>query len=200
MRAEIKRLHQRLRTTMIFVTHDQVEAMTMAEQIIILREGRVEQVGTPLDLYDQPANAFVAGFIGSPAMNLIAGILERVDGELRFIPEGGVPISVPANRLSAAGDVVSGERYLLGFRPEHLTLEATAPAGGNAGAGETIEAEVVLVEVTGLDTHVVAAARHGEITALVRGRLDVSAGNRLRIRPDFSCASLFDAATGTRLG
>ena len=92
MRAEIKRLHQRLGTTMIFVTHDQVEAMTMADQVIILREGRVEQTGTPLELYDRPANIFVAGFIGSPAMNLALGTFERASHDLCFVPQGGSPI------------------------------------------------------------------------------------------------------------
>ncbi len=200
MRSEIKRLHQRLRTTMIFVTHDQVEAMTMAEQIIILREGRVEQVGTPLELYDTPANAFVAGFIGSPAMNLIEGTFEPSDGELRFTPEGAGPIMVQADLLPGARKISPEERYLLGFRPEHLALQAAGAESGNTNGRGTIAATVALVEVTGLDTHIVASAEHGEITILVRGRVQVETGDRLQLYPDFAKANVFDAATGERVG
>ena len=200
MRAEIKRLHHRLRTTMIFVTHDQVEAMTMAEQVIILREGRVEQVGTPLDLYDKPANAFVAGFIGSPAMNLIEGTFERADDALCFIPKNAAPIPVPDGTLAAADEIVAGDQYLLGLRPEHFTVPRTDPATDGAEAFGDIAAEVILVEVTGLDTHVVAAAEHGEVSVLVRDRFDAAAGDRLLFRPNFSRANVFDAATGARIG
>ena len=200
MRAEIKRLHQRLRATMIFVTHDQVEAMTMAEQIIILRDGRVEQVGTPLELYDKPANAFVAGFIGAPAMNLIPGTFEHPDGALCFIPQNSEAIPVRAEILPGAGEVVPGRQYLLGLRPEHVTLPETSPASGSDGTQGEIRAEVSLVEVTGLDTHIVAAAQHGEVTVLVRGRLEAAAGDRLLLRLNFPLANLFDAVTGARIG
>ena len=200
MRAEIKRLHQRLSATMIFVTHDQVEAMTMAEQIIILRDGRVEQVGTPLELYDKPANAFVAGFIGSPAMNLIQGTFEHADGGLRFIPQNARPIPVPTDTLPGADEIVPGRQYLLGLRPEHITLPEASSASGSSGTHGEIAAEVALVEVTGLDTHIVAAAQHGEVTILVRGRLDAAAGDRLSLRPNFPLANVFDAVTGARIG
>ena len=200
MRAEIKRLHQRLRATMIFVTHDQVEAMTMAEQVIILREGRVEQVGTPLELYDEPVNAFVAGFIGSPAMNLIQGAFEHSDGILFFIPQNADPIPIPTDTLPGAGEIVPGRQYLLGLRPEHITLLGAGSASGGDGTHGAIAAEVALVEITGLDTHIVAAARHGDVTILVRGRFAAAAGDRLWLRPDFPLANVFDAATGARIG
>ena len=200
MRAEIKRLHQRLRATMIFVTHDQVEAMTMAEQVVILRDGRVEQVGTPLELYDKPANAFVAGFIGSPAMNLIRGTFEHVDGGLRFVPLNAAPIAVPRDTLASAAQVVPRRQYLLGVRPEHVTLLGAGTASGSDGTHAELEAEVALVEVTGLDTHIVATAQHGDVTVLVRDRLDAAAGDRLSLRLNFALANVFDADTGDRIG
>ena len=199
MRAEIKRLHQRLGTTMIFVTHDQVEAMTMAEQVIILREGWVEQVGTPLELYDRPANVFVAGFIGSPAMNLIRGTFEQAEGDLCFVPENGVPIPIPTGTLPGAKGLVPGQQCLLGMRPEHITLPGTGPVpGSNESYGE-IPAEVNLVEVTGLDTHIVASAQHGEVGILVRGRFDTVAGDRLLLRLNFPHAHVFHAESGARI-
>ena len=200
MRAEIKLLHQRLRTTMIFVTHDQVEAMTMAEQIIIMREGRVEQVGTPLELYDKPANAFVAGFIGSPAMNQIQGTFDQADGVLSFIPQGADPIPIPPDTLPGATQLVPGQQYLLGLRPEHITVAGTDPSSGSTGSGGEIAAEVSLVEVTGIDTLIVASSQHGELTILVRDRFDTVVGDHHVLRLNFRRANVFDAATGARIG
>ena len=199
MRAEIKRLHQRLGTTMIFVTHDQVEAMTMAEQVVILREGRVEQVGTPLELYDRPTNIFVAGFIGSPTMNLIGGTFEQDRGRLCFVPRNGTPIPVPPGTLPGASKVGPGRECFLGIRPEHISLPGLDPNSNGGGSFGEISAEVVLVEVTGLDTHIVASAPDGEITILIRGRFDTAAGDRLSFRLNFSAAHVFDAETGERL-
>lgn len=199
MRAEIKRLHQRLGATMIFVTHDQVEAMTMAEQVIILREGRVEQVGSPLELYDKPANAFVAGFIGSPAMNLVLGTFEVVNGGPCFIPQDGKPITFLPGSLPGAEKTNPGQQYLLGVRPEHIAIPETDPVSGSRKSHGEISAKVVLVEVTGLDTHIVASAAHGEVTILVRGRFNTAAGEQLLLRPDFSRAHVFDAETGVRV-
>ena len=197
MRTEIKRLHQRLGATMIFVTHDQVEAMTMAEQIIVLREGRIAQVGTPLELYDRPANLFVAGFIGSPAMNLVPGAFEDSGGELRFIPQDGTPIS--AGKLPCAGSIDPDRQYMLGLRPEHIALPGHGDdSGGGESSGE-VQAEVVLVEVSGLDTHIVARAAHGEVSILVRGRFDTDAGNRLALSLNLQFAHIFDFSTGERV-
>ena len=197
MRAEIKRLHQRLGATMIFVTHDQVEAMTMAEQIIILREGRVEQVGTPLELYDRPANVFVAGFIGSPAMNLVPGAFENSGGDLRFMPRDGNPIS--AGRLPCADRIRPGRQYMLGLRPEHITLREHGEASGGGESCGEVMAEVVLVEVSGLDTHIVARAAHGEVSILVRGRSDADTGDRLELSLNLDFAHIFDFGTGARV-
>ena len=200
MRGEIKRLHQRLRTTMIFVTHDQVEAMTMAELVIILRDGKVEQVGTPLELYDKPANAFVAGFIGSPAMNLIPGTFEMKDEVLSFVPQNASAIPIPADALSAAGNILPDQKYLLGLRPEHIEVRPAGLDSDSSEGGGEIAADVVLVEVTGIDTHIVATAEHGDVSILVRDRFDAVAGDRLALRPKFGLASLFHAGTGDRIG
>src|SRR5688500_7490766 len=133
MRGEIKDLHQRLRTTTVYVTHDQVEAMTLADTIVVLRDGRVEQIGPPLELYDRPANLFVAGFIGSPAMNVIDGTFERQVRSVLFRSSAGVAINLPLSVAATAGAAVSA-----GVRPEHFVF-------GSAG----IPAETVVLEQTG---------------------------------------------------
>src|SRR5690349_14241737 len=117
MRGEIKALHQRLKTTTVYVTHDQVEAMTMADRIVVMHDGRVEQIGTPLELYDRPANLFVAGFIGSPAMNFIKGVLRREDGRVAVEAPDGTRLPLPP---AAAGR--EGQEVVYGTRPEHLSL------------------------------------------------------------------------------
>ncbi|MFC3706109.1 ABC transporter ATP-binding protein [Devosia honganensis] len=162
MRAEIKALHQRLGSTIVYVTHDQIEAMTMADKIVVMNAGRVEQFGSPLDLYDRPANMFVAGFLGSPAMNFVHGTAEAdglrlADGTL--LQAGGLP---------AGGH---GRKLVYGIRPEHLQLVAE---GGH-------EALVVLVEPTGAETHVVLDVAGNEMTGVFKDRLDVRPGQTLRI-------------------
>ncbi len=143
MRSEIKELHQRLKTTSIYVTHDQIEAMTMGDQIVVMRDGRIEQTGSPLDLYDMPANQFVAGFIGSPAMNFLPGKLV-VDGQQCQVElQDGLRLPLPR---PLAGQ--NGQPVIFGTRPEHLTL---VDSGG-------ITARVAVLEPTGMDTFV--ACRH----------------------------------------
>jgi multiple sugar transport system ATP-binding protein len=133
MRTEIKELHQRLKTTSIYVTHDQIEAMTMADKIVVMRDGRVEQTGSPLELYDRPANQFVAGFIGSPAMNFLPGVLRRAGGAARVeFGEGTL-----AARAAAAPAAQDGQQVLYGTRPEHMQLAAAdegVPRGRGGGA------------------------------------------------------------------
>ena len=179
MRKEIKELHGRLGTTTIFVTHDQVEAMTMADRIVVMQGGHVEQVGTPLELYDTPANLFVATFIGSPAMNLLDATAEG--GRVRLA--SGTVLPVTAN---AGGPVV------FGVRPEHLEL---------VGPGEGIEATVSVVEPTGSETIVFARtrdAREGEIVAVFRERHPLRAGETIHLRPhpDSGGGHVFDTETG----
>ena len=181
MRSEIKELHQRLKTTSIYVTHDQIEAMTMGDKIVVMRDGRVEQTGSPLELYDFPANQFVAGFIGSPAMNFLPGTLRRSGGTARVEMNDGTQIDAP---LSSGG--VDGQSVVYGTRPEHLMLTSE---GG-------IPANVVVMEPTGMDTFV--ACRHGgvDLSAVFRERHDFPPGSTIRLQPDLQRAHLFDAGTG----
>ncbi|AOF92787.1 sn-glycerol-3-phosphate ABC transporter ATP-binding protein UgpC [Sinorhizobium sp. RAC02] len=178
MRAEIKALHQRLGTTTVYVTHDQVEAMTMADKIVVMRGGVVEQVGSPLDLYDHPDNVFVAGFIGSPAINLFEGRLENG----HFTGNGGFSAPAGTKNTASPADVV------LGIRPEHLRLD---PSG--------IEATVVVVEQTGAETLLLLDMHGQKLTYLGRERLHVRPGETVRVLPDFSRLHIFDASTGRRV-
>jgi multiple sugar transport system ATP-binding protein len=179
MRAEIKELHQRLRTTTVYVTHDQIEAMTMADRIVVMRDGHIAQMGAPLDLYDRPLNTFVAGFIGSPAMNLIEG-----DTRGGAIAAGGLSLAVPG-----LGD---GLRVIYGIRPEHLAVGQ----GDRPGA---FEAAVKVVEPTGSETHLILDAGGREMVAVSRERLSLRPGDRVPLYADPAQAHLFDAATGARL-
>ena len=137
MRAEIKALHQRLKTTTVYVTHDQVEAMTMADRIVVMHDGRIEQIGTPLELYDRPDNLFVAQFIGSPAMNVVKGTVRRAAGAAHVEVEGG------AHWPLDGGPGADGQAVAYGIRPEHLTL---APSGNG------VPGEIIVVEPTGAET------------------------------------------------
>ena len=183
MRTEIKALHQRLRTTSVYVTHDQVEAMTMAERIVVMNLGRVEQVGRPLDLYDRPANLFVAGFIGSPAMNFIEATGR---GQGAAAAEDGTGLPLPPD-----SGVADGQVLVYGVRPEDLTL-----ASGGAG----IEATVEVVEPTGSDTLVFCQMAGQEICAEFKERHDFSPGATIRLMPRLETLHLFDRETGRRLG
>jgi multiple sugar transport system ATP-binding protein len=183
MRSEIKELHQRLKTTSIYVTHDQIEAMTMGDQIVVMRDGRIEQTGSPLELYDHPANQFVAGFIGSPAMNFLPGTVRRANGSAQVELNDGTRLPAPTS--SAA----EGQPVIFGTRPEHLTL---ANEGG-------IPASVVVMEPTGMDTFI-ACRHHGmDIAAVFRERHDFAPGTTVHLVPDLSRAHLFDAQTGQRI-
>jgi multiple sugar transport system ATP-binding protein len=182
MRSEIKQLHQRLKTTTIYVTHDQIEAMTMADRIVVMRDGFVEQIGSPLDLYDRPTNLFVAGFIGSPAMNLIRGQVST-SGPLELIADGGGRLPLPE-----AASLERGAQIIYGIRPEHLTI----------GQGPAT-AEVVLVEPTGAEIQITTKFGADHLVATVRERLDLRAGDQIVIAPDLSKLHLFDAKTEKRL-
>ena len=184
MRSEIKELHQRLQTTSIYVTHDQIEAMTMGDKIVVMRDGRIEQAGSPLDLYDHPANQFVAGFIGSPAMNFLPGTLRRSGGAAYVQLNDGTRLDAP---LHAAG--TDGQPIVFGTRPEHLTL-------GDAGG---IPARVVVMEPTGMDTFVACRCEGVDLSAVFRERHDFAPGSTIHLLPDLQRAHLFDASTGARL-
>ncbi len=184
MRSEIKELHQRLKTTSIYVTHDQIEAMTMGDQIVVMRDGRIEQTGSPLDLYDHPANQFVAGFIGSPAMNFLPGTLKRAGQDATIELQDGTRFAM---QQGVAG--VDGQPVVFGTRPEHLTL---ADNGG-------ISARVVVMEPTGMDTFVACRHEGTELSAVFRERHDFEPGSTIHLLPDLRRAHIFDAGTGQRL-
>jgi multiple sugar transport system ATP-binding protein len=186
MRSEIKALHQRLKTTVVYVTHDQVEAMTMADRIVVLNDGNVEQVGAPLELFDRPANLFVAGFIGSPSMNMLDGRIESIGGVASFV-SGDFSLS-----LGAAASAKPGEAVVLGFRPEHLALAGPGTPGN-------LEAEVVVVEPTGTETLLYITAAGHTLLALFRARLEVTPGDKVMLSIDPAHVHLFDKTTGKRL-
>jgi len=182
MRTEIKELHQRLKTTTIYVTHDQIEAMTMADKIVVMHDGRVEQIGAPLELYDRPDNLFVAGFIGSPAMNMLKGRI-RVNGTASFEGPAGVTFS-----LAAAGSGNDGRPAVYGVRPEHFSL-----------SDDGAEAEVQVIEPTGSELQVVAKLGGEDIIAVFRERHQFKPGEKIRLKPDPRLVHLFDETTGKRL-
>ena len=182
MRVEIKELHQRLGTTIVYVTHDQIEAMTMADKIVVMKDGRVAQIGAPLDLYDNPGNVFVAGFIGSPAMNFIKGRIEVNDGKQIFVSDTGSVL--PADGARAQG----GQPVIYGIRPEHIDI---APDG--------LPAMVSVLEPTGSETQVFAKLGEDAIDAIVKDRLTVRPGEEVRLRIDPRRVHFFDRQSGARL-
>jgi multiple sugar transport system ATP-binding protein len=178
MRAEIKELHQRLKTTTIYVTHDQIEAMTMADKIVVMQSGRIEQMGAPLELFDRPANVFVAGFIGSPAMNMLKG---KIEGGRVVIDGASLP-------FSGSHAVSEGQEVLYGVRPEHFEI-----------ADDGLPARISVVEPTGSETTVVLRFGESEIVALFRERHDFRPGDSLHLRPRKDVAHLFDPQSGRRI-
>ena len=182
VRGEIKELQRRLKTTTIYVTHDQVEAMTMGDKIVVLNSGRVEQIGAPLDLYDRPANMFVATFLGSPAMNLIKGTIGRRGDHLTFADGSSAAI-----RSTLAG--WEGRPVVFGVRPENVRLD---PIGG-------IDCVVSLVEPTGSETHLIAHAAETEIVAVLRERVRIQEGETVRLSLNTAAAHFFDPVSGERL-
>jgi multiple sugar transport system ATP-binding protein len=179
MRAEIKELHQRLKVTTVYVTHDQIEAMTMADKIVVMNHGRIEQAGAPLELYDRPANLFVAGFIGSPAMNMLPGRIK--DGG--FMDAGGTRWPLPA---AYAGR--EGAEVVYGIRPEHLRLD---PNG--------IQARIQVVEPTGSETQVVLRVGDIAVMGAFRERIAANHGEILAVSPELSLVHIFDKASGQRI-
>jgi multiple sugar transport system ATP-binding protein len=183
MRTEIKALHQSLATTSFYVTHDQIEAMTMAHRIVVMYEGRIQQVGPPLELYDRPANVFVAGFIGSPTMNFVNAVAVAVAAE--------APTAALADgsrlRLAARG-LTTGQELTLGLRPEHLSL-----------AGSGLAGEVLVIEPLGMMTQVTLKALGGLINLMVMERTTLSPGDRVKMGIDPAHVHVFDRASGLRI-
>ncbi len=184
MRAEIKELHQRLKITTIYVTHDQTEAMTMADRIVVLNNGLVEQVGAPLDIYDRPASTFVAGFIGMPAMNLWEGTIEAGDQPVFRSRDG---MAMPLSGRSAVPP--AGQPAIYGIRPEHIALDDNG-----------FDAEVVVVEPTGAETQVVLRSGRKDITMALRERVSLRPGMRVSLSILPGKEHLFDGKTGLACG
>ena len=184
MRAEIKALHQRLKTTTVYVTHDQVEAMTMADRIVVMHDGRIEQIGTPLDLYDHPGNLFVAQFIGSPAMNVVNGTVRRAGGTAYVEVPGGM--RWPLDR----GPGAEGQAVTYGIRPEHLSL-----AAGNDG----VAGAIIVVEPTGAETELLIQVGDAQVTLRTHGRPRVNPDEKVLLAVDPLNVHVFDQATGQRL-
>ena len=178
MRGEIKALHQKLKTTTIYVTHDQVEAMTMADRVVVLNGGRVEQIGAPLDLYDRPVNQFVAGFIGSPSMNFLSGRISESGFET-----GGIVLPLPASASS-----LTGRHAVYGIRPEHFSLDASG-----------VPAEIMLVEPLGSETQVTMKLGGFKILGVFRERIEQSVGDTILVSPVRDCIHLFSEENGDRL-
>jgi len=185
MRAEIKALHQRLKTTTVYVTHDQVEAMTMADRIVVMQDGRIEQIGTPLELYDHPANLFVAQFIGSPAMNVVTGTLRRNADDAWVDADGGGRWPLATN---APGS--DGMRVAYGVRPSDL---------GVAAGARSIAAEVIVVEPTGAETELLVRVGTNEIVVVVHGRPNAEPGATVPLAIDSGAVHLFDPTSGEAL-
>ncbi|GAA3069848.1 sn-glycerol-3-phosphate ABC transporter ATP-binding protein UgpC [Rhizobium viscosum] len=183
MRAEIKELHQRLKITTVYVTHDQTEAMTMADRIVVMHDGIVEQIGTPLEIYDRPATTFVAGFIGMPAMNLLKGRIQA-DAPSIFRTDSGVAMPLSVRSRSAN----PGEELIYGIRPEQFVI-----------VDEGIPAKVVVVEPTGAETQVVARIGEENVNMLFRERVAVRPGDTIRFALRSAGEHLFTAGTGRRL-
>ncbi len=179
MRAEIKALHQRLKTTTVYVTHDQIEAMTMADRIVVMHDGLIEQIGTPLELFDRPQNLFVAQFIGSPAMNVMPGQVRA-----GAVEASGQRWPMPPGTSAAEGQVVS-----YGIRPGDLELATSG-----------IAARVVVIEPTGAETELLVEVGGGNLTVVLHGRTNAKPDDTVYLNIDPAKAHIFDGQSGQRLG
>ena len=185
MRAEIKSLHQRLKTTTVYVTHDQIEAMTMADRIVVMHDGIIEQIGTPLELFDYPGNLFVAQFIGSPAMNVLRGTLRVADGCSWVQAQGH---SWPVGAWPQATD---GQSVTYGVRPTDLKVSTT---------GTGIPAKVMVVEPTGAETELLLQVGDTRVVVVMQGRTAARPDELVYLEVAANKAHLFDDASGIRLG
>jgi multiple sugar transport system ATP-binding protein len=180
MRTEIRELHQRLSTTTVYVTHDQIEAMTMADKIVVMQGGHIEQIGSPLDVYDRPVSTFVAGFIGSPSMNLMDAVVRHEGGQV-FAEAAGA-------RLPLDQAVEAGREVTVGLRPEHLQP-----------GDEGMPGQIAVVEPTGAETYLIVRVGTKEMTAVLRERKKMRPGEAIRLRAEPGMVHVFDKATGRRL-
>jgi multiple sugar transport system ATP-binding protein len=189
-RAEISKLHQRLGTTFIYVTHDQVEAMTMGDRIAVLADGILQQCDSPRNLYNLPDNVFVAGFIGSPAMNFFEGTLVAEEGDL-FVDTGDFRAKLPDDRHKCCDDYI-GKEVILGVRPEHVHAPEYAPPNIMP---QPVHGTVEVVELLGAELHLIVDSGKNSFVATVDPRKDVHMGNEIDLLLDMSAAHLFDKDT-----
>ena len=187
VRGEIRELHRRLKTTSVYVTHDQIEAMTMGQMIVVLRDGRIEQAGTPLELYDRPANLFVAGFIGSPEINQLKGeiVLDGTIAQLR-LRDGSLL------RLPDDVNVTHGQQVIYAIRPEQVNVVSRAQE-------DALGAVITAIENTGSDMQLFCDTGGGAFTSVFKQRLAVKEGEKVWLQPKLSGVHLFDAASGERI-
>jgi multiple sugar transport system ATP-binding protein len=182
MRTELKELLQTLKTTAIYVTHDQVEAMTMADRVVVMRDGIIEQVGFPLDLYDKPTNTFVAKFIGSPSMNLLPAVLDSDTGTVQL--DDNTRLNIPKAMRVPSGSVV------LGFRPEHVTITES-----DSG----IPVRTAVIEPMGGQTQVLFKFGARDVTATFSDRVNIRVGDKVWLQPKIAHSHLFTSTDGNRI-
>lgn len=185
MRLQIRELHRRVGATSVYVTHDQVEAMTLADRVVLLNDGDVQQIGTPMELYDRPANTFVASFIGSPEMNLIDAIIGVDDGPIADLGDGNI-VSLPREIV---GNLTAGQKVVLGIRPEHLDLSSNG-----------LKAVFRDAEQLGAESHIFAQVGKTLMTGVLPGAFSASPGAVLHLAPQIERLHIFDALTSERLG
>ena len=182
MRAEIRELQQRLNSTTIYVTHDQIEAMTMADKIVVMKDGYIEQIGSPLEVYDKPANTFVASFIGSPAMNMIEGIVEIKNNSFK-LQVAETKIDLPNIK-----ELENGQKIIVGIRPEYLIPSKNG-----------IPAKIAVVEPTGSETHLLLRANDQDLTCVIRERQDFSPGQDVKLTAEKKSIHIFNYENKLRI-
>jgi multiple sugar transport system ATP-binding protein len=192
MRTEIKKVHQKVRTTTVYVTHDQIEAMTLADRVVVMNDGRIEQVGTPNDLYHFPATRFVAGFIGSPAMNFVACGLEEAAAGLRVVLSPEIRFPVPAERTERYRPYLASGRLLFGLRPEHIIEQRPHLEPGQY----PFEAQIEVTEPMGMETQVHFSVNGSEVCGRVTPGAGAEVGRRMKLVADLRQMHLIDDATG----
>ena len=192
MRTEIKKVHQKVRTTTVYVTHDQIEAMTLADRVVVMNAGRIEQVGTPNDLYHFPATRFVAGFIGSPAMNFVACTLEEAAGGLRVRLSAEISFPVPASRTVRYRPHLAASQLLFGLRPEHI-VEQRAQIDPEQHA---FEVALEVTEPMGMETQVYFSVNGSEVCGRVNPDAGAAPGQPMKLVADLRQMHLIDAASG----
>jgi multiple sugar transport system ATP-binding protein len=192
MRTEIKKVHQQVRTTTVYVTHDQVEAMTLADRVVVMNGGRIEQVGTPYELYHTPQTRFVAGFIGSPAMNFIPCRMEDASGGLSVRLNDGLSFPVPENRAGHYRAHAKNGKLLLGLRPEHITEARAHMEPGMV----PFEAKLDVTEPMGMETLVYFPLNGTQVCGRVNPNAGARDGQALQLAADLSNMHLIDDVTG----